>query len=246
MPVNVRQIGDEVLHKTPKKFQFDKDKTTDLAEQLSEMRHVLYSTGGVGVAANQCADIADPYQIIIVGNNDPISRENGHKRYPDREVPYEIVMINPQIHAYAGVPYYPGEGCLSIKTGLRGKVQRYPEITVHYFDEQGNAIDKKYENFVAHIVQHETDHLLGEVYLQKIIAELDHSQLRVLLSYIEKQLVQSSARKAAVTIKPLFVFIRDEHNRLQIDEKTLATILPDLETETLHGVKKLIVVALRS
>lgn len=51
---------------------------------------------------------------------------------------------------------------------IRGKVQRYKEIELTYFDEKGEKITKQLNGFFARLIQHECDHLDGIVFLEKV------------------------------------------------------------------------------
>ena len=59
------------------------------------------------------------------------------------------------------------EGCLSV-AGLRGAVTRPSKIRLQALDRQGLIIDQVYEGFPAIAVQHETDHLFGKVFLDRM------------------------------------------------------------------------------
>ena len=69
-----------------------------------------------------------------------------------------IVMINPVIVKASG-EYNTVEGCLSLP-GTR-QTKRYKKITVQYEDEHFHKKTGVYTGSVAHIIQHETDHLHG-------------------------------------------------------------------------------------
>ena len=51
---------------------------------------------------------------------------------------------------------------------IRGKVERYKEIELTYFNEKGEKITKKLNGFFARLIQHECDHLEGIVFLEKV------------------------------------------------------------------------------
>jgi peptide deformylase len=77
------------------------------------------------------------------------------------------VMINPVFDALSDEKEKDWEGCLSI-LGIRALVPRYKNIRVQYTDEQGRNIDIKLEGFIARVFQHETDHLEGKIYLDRV------------------------------------------------------------------------------
>lgn len=59
------------------------------------------------------------------------------------------------------------EGCMSVPQ-VRGKVKRYKNIEVTYFDENGKQNIKQINGFFARLVQHECDHLDGIVFLERV------------------------------------------------------------------------------
>ena len=60
------------------------------------------------------------------------------------------------------------EACLSVPT-IRGKVERYTDIEVTYYNEKGEKIIKQVKGFTARDIQHECDHLDGIVFLEKVV-----------------------------------------------------------------------------
>ena len=59
------------------------------------------------------------------------------------------------------------EGCLSIPD-LRGRVPRHAKLRVDALDRQGKRLQFVAEGFFARVVQHEFDHLMGRVYLDRM------------------------------------------------------------------------------
>lgn len=97
-----------------------------------------------------------------------------------------IVFVNPEI--INALPIKKGkkikkhgkklEGCLSLKD-IWGEVQRNPEITLSYFDENGKKYEKTFKGFMATIVAHEMDHLQGILFTQRVLEQkgtLYHSE----------------------------------------------------------------------
>ena len=76
-------------------------------------------------------------------------------------------MINPiwkKISEDTDIQY---EGCMSVPV-IRGKVERYKNIELTYFNENGEKIVRLVNGFFARLVQHECDHLDGIVFLEKV------------------------------------------------------------------------------
>ena len=111
---------------------------------------------GVGLAAPQIGILK---RLIVVDNRED-EEEEGEK-------PMRFYMINPEIIEKDGEEVSM-EGCLSVP-GKQGTVKRAKHIKVKYNDLEGQEIIMEAENFLARIIQHETDHLNGILYTDKAI-----------------------------------------------------------------------------
>lgn len=72
------------------------------------------------------------------------------------------VLINPRITQARGEPVKGMEGCLSCPD-LQVEIDRFPEIKIRALDRDGRKINRRYNDFLARIVQHEMDHLEGKL-----------------------------------------------------------------------------------
>jgi peptide deformylase len=72
------------------------------------------------------------------------------------------VLVNPRITQARGEPVKGLEGCLSCPD-LQVEIDRFPEIKVRALDREGRKISRRYNDFLARIVQHEMDHLEGKL-----------------------------------------------------------------------------------
>ncbi len=119
---------------------------------VAEMFRLMYSTNGVGLAANQ-VDL--PYQLIVIN-------PTGQHENTDRE----YVFINPVILKLKGVEDGE-EGCLSYP-GIHLSVPRAKEVKFQAVDLSGNVNTYFWKGFEARIIQHETDHLIGKSFFQRV------------------------------------------------------------------------------
>lgn len=236
----IRQISDPILHRRPQLVDFEVVGSDRLVEMVALMMEQLQATGGIGIAANQCAELEEPLQIVIVGLEDPAGRERASLRYPDQEIPYPFVMINPEIREHRGGTYCPGEGCLSVMGPLRGKVKRFKEVTVKYFDIDGNEHVETYTGLIAHIVQHEVAHLEGEVFLETILEALNKDQRITLKRHLNHELSRrkSQDNKEHFELTPMLVFDRNNAGKLVIDEQQLTDSLSKMPNKALLGLQK--------
>jgi peptide deformylase len=72
------------------------------------------------------------------------------------------ILVNPRITQTRGEPVKGFEGCLSCPD-LQMEIERFPEIKVRALDRDGKKVNRRYDDFLARIVQHEMDHLDGKL-----------------------------------------------------------------------------------
>lgn len=126
------------------------DKT--LRETVRHMFDLMYEANGIGLAANQ---VGLPFRFFLM---------NLEAR-PD-EQDEEFVFINPIITKKKG-SVVGEEGCLSLP-GLYGDVTRYDEVTIEAFDLSGQPFAMELSDLPARVVQHETDHLDGIMFTDRM------------------------------------------------------------------------------
>jgi len=81
--------------------------------------------------------------------------------------PYLKVLINPEIEFLTKETSIYGEGCLSVP-GLRGDVARPNRIRVRALNQKGERVGFEASGFAATVIQHECDHLLGKLYIDRM------------------------------------------------------------------------------
>lgn len=143
---NVRQIGDEILSKRSKEVTELTDRYKELIE---DMKETMTESKGCGLAAVQVGVLR---RIIIV-------------QADEKEPIY--TFINPVILDKSKETEEGLEGCLSV-TGKKGIVNRPIKIKFKALDENMEESEYEAEGFFARIVQHEVDHLEGELYTEKL------------------------------------------------------------------------------
>lgn len=141
--------------------QLDDDVLTAL---IAVMRRTMHAAPGVGLAAPQ---IGLPLALAVLA--DPGAADPATAAVRERPpLPFRV-LVNP---AYAPVPgeepervaFY--EGCLSV-VGYQAVVPRLRRIRLTGADETGARLDEVVQGWPARIVQHETDHLEGVLYLDR-------------------------------------------------------------------------------
>lgn len=149
----IRTDEDPILRKTSKIVTNYNDRLKLLIEDMYETMDMAY---GVGLAAPQIGILK---RLIVVDNREDEEEEG--------ERPMRFYMINPEIIEKDGEEVSM-EGCLSVP-GKQGTVKRAKHIKVKYNDIEGQEIIMEAEDFLARIIQHETDHLNGILYTDKAI-----------------------------------------------------------------------------
>lgn len=134
-----------------------------LDQLLLVMRETMYAAPGVGLAAPQ---IGIPLQIAVLEDLYPIPEESAVQR--EREPLEYFEIFNPSYEATSQRVAEFYEGCLSFD-GFQGVVQRPADITATFEDREAQQIVRKFSGWQARIVQHETDHLFGTVYIDKVL-----------------------------------------------------------------------------
>jgi peptide deformylase len=157
---SIAQLGHAVLRERATEVE---NILGDECQQLiNKMMLAVSESGGVGIAAPQ---IHHSVRIFIM-----CSKPN--ERYPDAPLMEPTAIINPEILHYSNKKIKDWEGCLSVPS-MRGLVPRYHQITVCYFDQQGNKQQKELTGFIARIFQHELDHLNGLTFIDQLESTKD-------------------------------------------------------------------------
>ena len=155
--IKVREVGDPVLNKMSKEVDIT-NINSDVLDIIDDLKATLEDGVGVGIAAPQ---IGINKRIIVV----EAKKEN--VRYNDAEDIPLTAMINPKWEKLSDETDVQFEACLSVPA-IAGKVERFKHITLQYYNEQGENIEKEIHGFFARLLQHECDHLDGFTLLNRV------------------------------------------------------------------------------
>ena len=125
--------------------------TPEIRKLVADMAETMYAAPGVGLAATQ----VDVHKRVIVID---VSDARDELR----------VFINPEVVAAAGEAENE-EGCLSVP-GYYDKVTRPERVTVRALDADGKPFELAAEGMLAVCIQHEMDHLVGKVFVDRLSA----------------------------------------------------------------------------
>lgn len=129
-----------------------------IQQLIADLVDTVRAADGAGLAANQ---IGEPQQVCV------IEVRPGNARYPYKpEIPL-TVLVNPTVEALTDETFANYEGCLSVP-GLRGVVDRAVEVRVRGLDGDGAPVDRIVRGLSAGTFQHETDHLQGRLFVDRV------------------------------------------------------------------------------
>ena len=155
--LKIREVGDPILSTKCQEVDI-KNISEEILEEIDDLKETLNFSSGFGIAAPQ---VGINNRIIII----KVDKEKcSYKNCED--VP-TTVMINPTWKKISIEKESEFEGCLSVPS-IRGKVERYTNIEVTYYNEKGEKIIKQVKGFTARDIQHECDHLDGIIFLERV------------------------------------------------------------------------------
>jgi len=142
---------EKILRTKTVPFDFERATAREIRDLLARMRRVMRAANGIGLSANQ---IGLNCSVFVAEIPDP---QGGLKFY---------AVFNPRIEKLEGDKELMEEGCLSVP-GKYGDVERNTRITITGFDKYGKALRIKAWGLLAHVFQHEIDHLNGKLFIDK-------------------------------------------------------------------------------
>ena len=118
---------------------------------LDDMLDTMVASDGIGLAAPQ---VSRSEQVVVM-------ECKGEQGFP------QTILINPVIMGYSPATAESWEGCLSVDN-LRGKVTRPVGVRVTYLDRDGKSVALDASGLYAVCIQHELDHLIGKLFLDRM------------------------------------------------------------------------------
>ena len=162
----IAQMGEPVLRRKADLVDPSEIGSPFIQTLIDDMIETMHDADGAGLAAPQ---VYVSLQLCVI-------EVNQNPRYPQFAPIPLTVLINPVITPLVEIgedgtisaedSFQMYEGCLSVP-GMRGQVARPRKVRVQALDRTGKALDFVWESFRAVVVQHETDHLLGTLYVDR-------------------------------------------------------------------------------
>jgi peptide deformylase len=152
--LKVARMGHPVLRAKTRTLDRSEIKSVSLQKLIDDMLDTMTEYHGVGLAAPQ---VHEGLRLFVASLD---SGEEGAVAEP-------YVVINPEITVVGSEVVEDWEGCLSIPD-VRGKVPRAREVKVKALDRRGERIQLTAHDFPARVIQHETDHLDGVLFFDRM------------------------------------------------------------------------------
>lgn len=179
MILPIYTYGSSVLRKETENINSD---YPELKAFVSNMYDTMYHASGVGLAAPQ---VGLSIRLLVI-DLAPYKDED-----PDLGS-FKVAMINPEIIEMSEDKENCEEGCLSIP-GIHESVMRAKKIKIRFYDVDFNEHVEEYEGYKARVVQHEYDHLEGNLFTDKV-SPLRRQLLKSKLTNIAKGKVKADYR----------------------------------------------------
>lgn len=169
MVVEIIQNGNNILRETSKEVPIESIMENKIQSIIKDMNEALDSQyDGVAIAAPQ---IGVSLRIFIISgkvfDDEFLNQEiRPFIKNPNKTYPSNMVFINPVIKKISKDNKLMDEGCLSVRP-IYGKVRRATRATIEAYNEKGEKFTMGGSGLIAHIFQHETDHLDGILFIDK-------------------------------------------------------------------------------
>jgi peptide deformylase len=158
--LKVARMGHPVLRARARSVDPAEITSPRIQSLIDSMFETMQEYQGVGLAAPQ---VHESLRLFVAG----FPPRRSAKEDDDEERVPLMALINPEIKVVGTATDDDWEGCLSIPD-VRGRVTRALEIDVRAHDRRGRRVDIHARGFTARVIQHETDHLDGVLFLDRM------------------------------------------------------------------------------
>ena len=153
----IAQIGHPILRVVARTVTREELATPDVQRFIDDLVETMRDANGAGLAATQ---VYEPLAICALEVKD-------NPRYPYKPNLPLTILVNPRLTPVSNEEFDNYEGCLSVPN-LRGVARRRCEVRVEAWDRHGASLDFVARGLTAGTYQHEVDHLLGKVFLDRV------------------------------------------------------------------------------
>ncbi len=168
--LHIAKVGNPILRQVAKAVDPATIESPRFQKFIDDMFDTMVHYEGIGLAAPQ---VAQSEQVVVMecGGSDGIPK---------------TVLINPKIVFYGPTQTEMWEGCLSIDN-MRGKVVRPSMVRVQAYDRHGVLQDIEANGLYAVCIQHEMDHLLGKLFIDRMTDMSTLTQLEEFDAYWKEE-----------------------------------------------------------
>ncbi|MBP9084482.1 MAG: peptide deformylase [Kofleriaceae bacterium] len=153
----IAQIGHPILRQVARQVTREELAAPAMQQFIDDLIETMHDADGAGLAAIQ---VYQPIAICAIEvRNNP--------RYPYKPPIPLTVLVNPVLTPVGDETYDNNEGCLSVPN-LRAMVSRHLHVRVQAWDRHGTPIDEVVHGLKAGTYQHEVDHLLGKIFVDRV------------------------------------------------------------------------------
>ncbi len=166
MRLKIVQAGEAVLRGRARPLTPDEIGSEVIQRLIRDMRDTMRDAPGVGLAAPQ---VGIPLQLAVIEDKEEYLKGISPEELQERErqpVPFQVI-VNPTITVTSEKTLDFFEGCLSLP-GFSAVVPRAQSVRVECLDERGQPRTIEASGWYARILQHEIDHLLGNLYIDRM------------------------------------------------------------------------------
>jgi peptide deformylase len=168
--LSIAKVGNPILRQIANPVDPSTIGSRRFQEFLDDMFETMVKYEGIGLAAPQ---VAHSEQVVVM-------ECEGSDGIP------QTVLINPKIVFYGPTQSEMWEGCLSIDN-MRGKVMRPSMVRVQAYDREGGLQDIEANGLYAVCIQHEMDHLLGKLFIDRMTDMSTLTQLEEFDAYWKEE-----------------------------------------------------------
>jgi peptide deformylase len=155
--LKVARMGHPILRTRAREIERSELKQPSMQRLIDDLIDTMHEYHGVGLAGPQVHESLRIFVAAITpGNDEPLSPTDD-----------PMVLINPVITPLGNEVVEDWEGCLSIPD-IRGRVPRARTIKVTGMNRTGDKVEFASQDFPARVIQHETDHLDGVLFFDRM------------------------------------------------------------------------------
>jgi peptide deformylase len=193
MILEVTKYGNPILRQKGARIE---SITPEIKTLIADMFETMYATKGIGLAAQQVGRALQLTVLDVRGVTDRPStlQRNGQPAEVDAFMP--LVLINPELTPLND-PVLGPEGCLSFPE-LYGDVLRPEAVAVKALNEKGEPIEFQCGGLLARAVQHETDHLNGILFIDRMDRK-SKNEIRAELDFLQAETKAALEKKSRKT-----------------------------------------------